>query len=137
MESFVEKNDVVTLKGKEYSIRELSLAQKITIIEPISGFIKDIANKISLKKNGKDGFKIDLPDEINLAEFNIDKILMGSINLLPEILRLSIPKFTDWDNVSETETREALSKVLAINDFAGFVANFISLAGDIIRSPKL
>ena len=53
-----------------------------------------------------------------------------------EILALSVPDFEDWDNLSESETREPLAEVMEINDFAGFVVNFISLAGKAIRLPK-
>ncbi len=136
MDNFIEKNVTIAIQGKEYKVRELSLAQKIKVITPIADFIKELASNVLLKKDGKGGIKFDIPEEISVAELNIDKILMGSISILPEILKLSIPQFKDWDNLSESETREPLVKALEINDFTGFIANFISLAGRTIRLPK-
>ena len=136
MENFIENNNSVYIKNKEYKLHELSLAQKIKVIEPVADFIKELAHNVFLKKDSKGGIKVDIPEEISLAELNIDKILMGSINILPEILKLSVPQFKDWDSLSETETREPLAKALEINDFTGFITNFISLAGRAIRLPK-
>ena len=71
--------------------------------------------------------------EVSLADLNVDKIILNALDILPELLTLSIPDFKDWDNLPESKTREALGKVLEVNDFKGFVVNFISSAAKIIR----
>lgn len=133
MKEFIRKNIAVNIMGEEYTVRELSLAQKISLLEGISGFIKDLAKNAFFKKNDKGEIFFDYIDEVSLAELNIDKIILGFIGLLPELLRLSVPDFTDWDNLPESETRDILTTVLKVNDFKGFIANFFSQATMIIR----
>ena len=112
MKELIEKDVKVKILGKEYQVKELSLAQKIKVFGSIS---------------------FNFIDEISLAELNFDKIILNTLNILPELLVLSIPDFKDWDNLPESQSREALGKVMEVNDFKGFVVNFISSAAKIIR----
>ena len=133
MKEFVHEEVKVKILGKEYSVKELSLSQKIKIIGGISEFIRDIAKNAFFKKADDGKITFNFIDEISLAELNIDKIILNTLEILPELLALSILDFKDWDNVPESQTREALSKVLEVNDIKGFVINFISLASMAIR----
>ena len=133
---FIDKKQTVQIRGQEYSIRELSLAQKIKVLGHVSELINDVVKNIFIKKDGNGGIKIEIPDNLSAADLNIERILMNSINALPEILALSVPDFKDWDNLSESDTREPLLLAMKINDFAGFAANFISLAGNAIRLQR-
>ncbi|MBR1485995.1 MAG: hypothetical protein IJ859_10695 [Synergistaceae bacterium] len=133
MKEFTERDVSVKIQDKEYKIRELSLAQKIKIVGGISDFIRDIAKNAFFKKSDKGAITFNFIDEISLADLNIDKIIMNALDVLPELLALSIPEFKDWENLPESETREALVKVLEINDFKGFIINFIFSAAKIIR----
>ena len=92
-----------------------------------------IAKNAFFKKADSGSISFNFIDEISLAELNVDKIIMNTLEVLPELLALSIPDFKDWDNLPESETREALGKVLEVNDFKGFVINFIFSAAKIIR----
>ena len=133
MEAFINKDVKVSILGRDYQVKELSLAQKIKVLSGVSGFIQDIAKNAFFKKSDSGNITFNLVNEITLAELNIDKIIMNAINILPELLALSIPDFTEWDNLPETQSREALAEVLKVNDFMGFIANFISLATSLIR----
>ena len=133
MNEFAEKNVTVKILGAEYKVKELSLSQKIKIFGGVSEFIRDIAKNAFFKKADSGSISFNFIDEISLADLNIDKIILNALDILPELLALSIPDFKDWDNLPESETREALGKVLEVNDFKGFVANFISSATKIIH----
>jgi len=133
MNEFAEKNVTTKIFGAKYKVKELSLAQKIKIFGGVSEFIRDIAKNAFFKKDDKGNIFFNFIDEVSLADLNVDKIILNALDILPELLALSIPDFKDWDNLPESETREALGKVLEVNDFKGFVANFISSATKIIR----
>ena len=133
---FAPEKRKVTIRGQKYALRELSLAEKIRVVGPIGEFINEMACHVFIRKDGNGSIKVEIPDTLSVAELKVDKVLMSSANALPEILALSVPDFRDWENLSESETREPLAAVMEINDFAGFVVNFISLAGKAIRLPK-
>ena len=133
---FAQEKRTVKIRGQEYALRELSLAEKIRVVGPIGEFINEMVSHVFIRKDGSGGIKVEIPDTLSVAELKVDKALMSSANALPEILALSVPDFKDWDNLSESETREPLAAVMELNDFAGFVVNFISLAGKAIRLPK-
>ena len=133
MKEFLQEDFSVQIQGKEYKLRELSLAQKIKILSPITSFIQDLAKHTFFKKTEEGKILFNFFDEVSLAELNIDKIILSSIDIIPELLAMSIPDFKDLDKLPESETREALSKIIEINDFKGFIANFISLAAKVIR----
>ena len=130
---FAPGKRTVKIRGQDYALREMSLAEKIRVVGPIAEKLNETIKAIGLKKTGKGGVGLDIPERFSLGDLNIDQVLMGSIAALPEILKLSVPDFKDWDNLSESETREPLVAVMEINDFWGFVVNFISLAGRAIR----
>ena len=133
MEKLVREKVVASIQGKEYTLRELSLAEKINIIGGLGDFIKDIAKNAFFKKSDDGGITLNFIDEISLAELNVDKIILGAVNILPELLKLSVPDFTDWDNLPESEARSVLLKAIEIQDFKGFIINFFSLGTAIIR----
>lgn len=64
----------------------------------------------------------------------IETVLMRSARTLKAILEKSIPDFTDWDNLPESQTREPLKAAVEVNDFLGFLLNFIHLGARAIRS---
>lgn len=133
MDEFVRKNIVVKILGKEYSVKELSLAQKNKLLGSVGGFIRDIAANAFFKKDDSGGLHFNFADEVSLAELNIDRIILSSIDATPELLRLSIPDFKDWDNLPESASREALLKAIEAQDFKGYLGNFISVATSLIR----
>jgi hypothetical protein len=133
---FTPEKRTVTIRGQKYTLRELSLAQKIRVVGPVAEFINEIVRNVFIRKDSSGGIKIDIPDTLSIADLKVDRVLMSSVEALPEILALSVPDFKEWDNLSETETRQPLAAVMEINDFAGFVVNFISLAGKAIRLPR-
>ncbi len=128
MNEFVRKNISVNIMGSEYPVRELSLAQKIKVLNPVGEFLRDIAKNAFFRKDDKGSISFNFIDEISLAELNLDKIIMCCAGALPEILAMSVPDFKDWDTLPETDTREVLKSVMKVNDFKGFITNFISLA---------
>ena len=134
---FAPEKRTVTIRGKEYALRELSLAQKIRVVGPVAEFINDMVSHVFIRKDGSGGIKIEVPDTLSIADLKVEKVLTSSAEALPEILALSVPDFKEWDNLSESETRQPLAEVMEVNDFAGFVVNFISLAGKAIRLPKV
>lgn len=133
MEKLVREKVVASIQGKEYALRELSLAEKISIIGWLGDFIKDIAKNAFFKKSDDGGITFNFIDEISLAELNIDKIILGAVNILPELLKLSVPDFNGWDNLPESEARAVLLKAIELQDFKGFIINFFSLGTAIIR----
>ena len=90
MKEFVHEEVKVKILGKEYSVKELSLSQKIKIIGGISDFIRDIAKNAFFKKADDGKITFNFIDEISLAELNIDKIILNTLEILPELLALSI-----------------------------------------------
>ena len=133
MDKLVREKVVASIQGKEYQLRELSLSEKIKLFGSIGDFIKDIAKNAFFKKNDDGGISFNFIDEISLADLNSDKIILSAVNVLPELLKLAVPDFNDWDNLPESESRPVLFKVVAIQDFKGFFSNFISLATSVIR----
>ena len=133
MKDFVREYETVNIEGRDYNIRELSLAEKNKLIGGIGDFIKDIARNAFFKKNDDGGLSFNFIDEISLAELNIDKIILSAVDILPELLKLSVPDFKEWDNLPESETRAVLLKAVNVQDFKGYIANFFSLATAIIH----
>ena len=133
MKEFVREYITVNIEGNDYNIRELSLAEKIKLIGGLEDFIKNIARNAFFRKNDDGGITFNLIDEISLADLNIDKIILDAVNILPELLKLSVPDFNEWDNLPESETRVVLLKAVEAQDFKGFIANFFSVGTTIIR----
>ena len=133
MDEFVHKKIVVNILGKEYAVKELTLAQKNKLLGVVGGFVRDIAANAFFKKDDSGGLHFNFVDEVSLAELNIDRIILSSIDATPELLRLSIPDFKDWDNLPESASRDALLKALEVQDFKGYLSNFISAGAAIIR----
>ena len=133
MKDFVREYPTVNIEGKDYNLRELSLAEKNKLIGGLGDFIKDLARNVFFKKSDDGGISFNFTDEISLAELNIDKIILGAVNILPELLKLAVPDFKDWDNLPESEARAVLIKAVEVQDFKGFIANFFSLGTAIIR----
>ena len=133
MDEFVRKNVVVNILGKEYAVKELSLAQKNKLLGVVGEFIRDIAGNAFFRRDDTGELHFNFVDEVSLAELNIDRIILTSIDATPELLRLSIPDFKDWDNLPESASREALNKAIEVQDFKGYIGNFISAATNLIR----
>ena len=133
MKEFAREDISVDIRGKQYGVRELSLSQKIRLLSDVGEFIRDILNHVFLRKNESGGISFAFDDEISLADLNFDKIILGSIQTVPELLRLAVPDFKDWDNLPESESREVLLKVIEVQDFKGFVANFFSAGKSLFR----
>lgn len=133
MKEFVREYPTVNIEGKDYNLRELSLSEKNKLIGGLGDFIKDLARNVFFKKSDDGGISFNFTDEISLAELNIDKIILGAVNILPELLKLAVPDFKDWDNLPESESRAVLIKAVEVQDFKGFIANFFSLGTAIIR----
>ena len=133
MKDFVREYDTVNIEGKDYNIRELSLAEKNKLVGSIGDFIRDIARNAFFRKNDDGGLSFSFIDEISLADLNIDKIILSAVDILPELLKLSVPDFNDWDNLPESEARTVLMKAVEVQDFKGYIANFFSLVTAIIR----
>lgn len=133
MKEFVREYPTVNIEGKDYNLRELSLSEKINLIGGLGDFIKNFAKNAFFKKSDDGGISFNFIDEISLAELDIDKIILGAVNILPELLKLAVPDFTDWDNLPESESRAVLLKAVEIQDFKGFVFNFFSVGTAIIR----
>lgn len=123
----------VNIQGKQYNVRELSLVQKNKLLGTVSGVIRSIANNAFFKKSDDGGIAFSFIDEVSLAELDFDKIILSSIDATPELLRMAIPDFSDWDNLPESESREALIKAVEVQDFKGYIANFFSLGKTLIR----
>ena len=133
MKEFVREYKTVNIEGKDYKLRELSLSEKIKLIGNIGQSLREIANNAFFRKKESGGLSFDWVDEVSLSELNIDKIILSTAEILPEILKLSVPDFSDWDNLPESETRNILVKAIEINDFKGFIVNFFSLGKVLIR----
>ena len=133
MKNFVREYKTVNIEGKDYNLRELSLAEKNKLLGTIGEFIRNITNNIFFKKNDEGGFSVNFIDEISLAELNVDKIILSTLDILPELLKLAIPDFKDWENLPESESRSVLQKAVEVQDFKGYITNFFSLATTIIR----
>ena len=133
MKNLTREKVEVEICGKIYAVKELTLSEKIKLAGSLGEFVKKLAGNAFFKKTDAKNIIFDWVDEISLAELDVDKIILGSIEMLPELLRLSIPDFTDWDNLPESATREILPEVLRVNDFKGFITNFFSLGTALIR----
>ena len=133
MKDFEQKTASVSILGNEYAVKELTLAQKNRLISSVGELIKNLAANAFFRKDEEGSFRFNFIDEVSLADLNIDRIILSSIDVTPELLRLSIPDFTDWDNLPESASREALTKAIEMQDFKGYIANFISAATSLIR----
>ena len=127
----------VSILGNEYKVRELSLAQKNKLLGTADELIHKLAENAFFKKNEVGDIAFSLIDEVSLADLNFDKIILSSIEATPELLRLAIPDFSDWDNLPESASREALLKAIEVQDFMGYISNFFSLGANLFRSIKL
>ena len=133
MTEFVREDVKVSILGKDYAVRELSLAEKNKLFRSIGGLIRSIAGSAFFRKKDGGGIAFDWVDEVSLAELNFDKIILESVDALPELLRMAVPDFNDWDNIPESVSRQAVLKAVELQDFKGYVANFFSLAASLIR----
>ena len=132
MKNFVREYKTVNIEGKDYNLRELSLAEKNKLLGTIGEFIRNITNNIFFKKNDEGGFSVNFIDEISLAELNVDKIILSAVDVFPELLKLSVPDFKDWDNLPESEARSILLKAVEAQDFKGYISNFFLLGKSLI-----
>ena len=133
MKEFVHEDVTVDIRGKEYRVKELTLAQKNKLLANVGELIRNIAAHSFFRKNEAGGLSFSFDDEISLADLNVDKIILSSIDVTPELLQLAIPDFKDWDNLPESASREALRKAVEVQDFKGYIANFFSAATNLIR----
>ena len=134
-EEFVPEKRTVTIRGQEYTIREMSLSEKIDVLGPIAEALNEAVKVIGLKRSeGGGGFGIDVPERFSLSDLQIEAVVIRSAKTLKAILEKSIPDFADWDNLPESQTREPLKAAVEINDFLGFLLNFINLGASAIRS---
>ena len=133
MKAFTREYETINIEGKDYNVRELSLAEKNKLLGGIGEFIRNIARNAFFKKNDDGGISFNFIDEISLADLNIDKIILSTLDILPALLKMAIPDFTDWENLPESESRSVLQKVVEVQDFKGYITNFFSLATVIIR----
>ena len=124
----------VTILGKDYPVRELSLAQKNKLLGGIGNIIQSIAKHAFFKKNNDGGISFSFDDEVGLDTLNIDSLIISSVNALPDLLALAVPDFKNWDNLPESESREALKVALDVQDLKGYFANFFSLFNSLFRS---
>ena len=132
---FVPEKRTVMIRGQEYPLREMSLSEKIEMLGPIAEALNEAVKVIGLKRSeGGGGFGIDVPEKFSLADLQIETVLMRSALTLQSILEKSIPDFTDWDSLPESETRGPLKAAVEVNDFLGFLLNFIHLGAKAIRS---
>ena len=132
---FVPEKRTVTIRGQEYPLREMSLSEKIKVLGPIAEALNEAVKVIGLKRSESGGgVGIDIPEKFSLADLQIETVLMRSALTLQSILEKSIPDFTDWDSLPESETREPLKAAVEVNDFLGFLLNFIHLGAKAIRS---
>ena len=132
MSDFVREYPTVNIEGNEYRLRELSLAEKNKLLGGLGEFVRNIARNAFFKKTDKGSISFNFVDEISLAELNIDEIILSAVNILPELLKLAVPDFKDWDALPESESREILRTAVEIQDFKGYIANFFSLVKMII-----
>ena len=132
MSDFVREYPTVNIEGKDYSLRELSLAEKNKLIGGLGEIIRNISRNAFFRKNDDGGISFNFVDEISLAELNIDKIILSAVNILPELFKLAVPDFKDWDALPESESRSILLKAVEIQDFKGYIANFFSLGKTVI-----
>lgn len=133
MKAFTREYETINIEGKDYNVRELSLAEKNKLLGGIGEFIRNIARNAFFKKSDDGGISFNFIDEISLADLNIDKIILSTLDILPELLKLAIPDFTDWENLPESESRSVLHKAVEVQDFKGYITNFFSLATAVIR----
>lgn len=134
-EEFVPEKRTVTIRGQEYLLREMSLSEKIDVLGPIAEALSEAVKVIGLKRSeGGGGFGIDVPERFSLSDLQIEAVVIRSAKTLKAILEKSIPDFTDWDNLPESQTREPLKAAVEVNDFLGFLLNFIRLGASAIRS---
>ena len=125
---------MVEIRGKEYRVREMTLAEKRKIFSPVVDFFKNVIKDVKIKRTPQGGIDFVLPDEgIQISDIKIEEILYSFLDFMPDMLSMSIPDFKEWDTLSESETREPLEKAMQINDFGGFVINFISFMTAPIR----
>lgn len=132
MSDFVREYPTVNIEGNEYRLRELSLAEKNKLLGGLGEFVRNIARNAFFKKNDEGGISFNFVDEVSVADLNIDKIILSAVNILPELLKLAVPDFQEWDSLPESESRDILRSVIDIQDFKGYIANFFSLGKMII-----
>lgn len=134
-EEFVPEKRTVTIRGQEYLLREMSLSEKIDVLGPIAEALNEAVKVIGLKRSeGGGGFGLDVPERFSLSDLQIEAVVTRSAKTLKAILEKSIPDFADWDNLPESQTREPLKAAVEVNDFLGFLLNFIHLGASAIRS---
>ena len=133
MENLIKEKVNVSILDKDYEVKELTFAQKNKLLKNLEGFFSSLAGHAFFRKNENGNLSFSFIDEVSLADLNIDKIFLGSIDVMSELLRMSIPDFTDWDNLPESASRPALIKAVEVQDFKGYITNFFSLGATVIR----
>ena len=118
---FAPPERFVSIRGADYRLREMTLAEKIRVLGPMA---ESVAKNVDFKKAGEG----DMASEVQLF------VSIGAA--LPEVLALSVPDFKDWEELGESETREAVRAVFEVNDFFGFTRNFTECLGRAMTSPE-
>ena len=113
----------VTIYGQEYSVRELSLLEKMQLMKTVFPLLKD------LMLNQKGG-ELPLTAAINL----LLGLLECTESIVLTLFKLSVPDYGGaWGDIPESQLRAPLSTVMDVNDFGGFTKHFLSL-GQKIKS---
>lgn len=133
MEGIIKERVTVKILGEDYEVKELTLAQKNKLLVHAGDMIRSLAGHAFFRKNDSGGISFSFIDEVSFADLNIDKIFLSSVEAMPELLRLAIPDFKDWENLPESSSRQALLKAVEVQDLKGYLTNFFSLGTAVIR----
>ena len=52
---FVPEKRTVKIRGQDYALREMSLAEKIRVVGPIGEFINEMVSHVFIRKDGTNG----------------------------------------------------------------------------------
>lgn len=116
----------VFIGENEYSVRELTLPEKMQVMKDVFPLVKDF---YASQTNGE----ITVSALLELGA----SLLQCAEHIIMALLRLSIPEYSgDFGELPESALREATKTVFDINDFGGCMKHFLELGRKVANSMK-
>jgi hypothetical protein len=116
----------VIIGGNEYSVRELTLPEKMQVMKDVFPLVKDFYSS-------QTGGEITVSSLLELGA----SLLQCAENIIMTLLRISVPDYSgDFGSLPESALREATMTVFDVNDFGGCMKHFLELGRKIASSMK-
>jgi hypothetical protein len=129
------------VNGKEYEFKEMTLAGKMHVLSLIPESFERFLRNFRIKQTPDGGMRLEVAEETTFADVQLDRLIASSAEALLYMLGKSFPSYEgDWNELPESETRNAIVYAMLLNGWGAFIQNFFitaKRAGSLfIRQPS-